>query len=351
MKAQTAVEIDGAYGEGGGSVVRIALAVSCLTSQPVAIRNVRGGLRRPGVNVIDTALARALGEATNAEISAQLGDSVLIFAPKKPIGPFRDRIDLNSIAKGSQPGSAVLILQSMFVPLARAGAVSRFSCRGGTHVPFAPTYEYFRAVTLPAMARLGIVAFPNMDSAGFSPRGGGELQLEIEPSCFNGFKLQNRGALKSVKAFVVASELPEGVSKRGAETLQELAHKNGMQISIDIARPRASSPGAAVTCAAIYENGFGGSQCIGQRGKRMEEVSEEAFYELVNWMNQDATTDEFLADQLVLPAALSGEECEFTTSCVTSTLTTSAWVIKQFMPAKITILGKEGSPGEVKIVP
>src|SRR5438477_5852747 len=201
-----AVEIDGAHGEGGGSVVRIALAVASLTGQAVAIRNVRGALRRPGVNAIDAALARALGETTDAEISAQLGDDVLLFAPKKPLGPLRDRVDLNAIAKGSQPGSAALILQSLLVPLARAGAVSHLTCRGGTHVPYSPTYEYFRAVTLPAMARAGIAAFPSMESAGYPPRGGGEVSIEIEPSAFCGFKLEERGPLQMAKAFVVTSE-------------------------------------------------------------------------------------------------------------------------------------------------
>lgn len=349
MHSAAAVEIDGAHGEGGGSVIRTALSVSCLTGQPVAIRNVRGALRRPGVNAIDVALARALGEATGAEVSSQLGDDVLLFAPKRPVQALRERVDLNAIAKGAQPGSAPLILQTLLAPLSRAGAISSLSCRGGTHVPFSPTFEYFRAVSLPALARAGIVAFPSMESAGYPPRGGGEVNMEVEPSALNGFSFENRGELKSVKAFVVTSELPEAVSRRGAERLHELAKKNELELGVDIIRPRASSPGAAVTCAAIYSDGFGGSQSIGQRGKPMEEVAEEAFFELLHWLNAKETTDEFLADQLVLPGAFSQEECFFTTSRISPTLTTTAWVIKQFMPAKITILGKEGEPGEIRI--
>jgi len=344
-----AVEIDGCYGEGGGSVVRTALAVSALTGQPVAIRNVRGGLRRPGVNPIDVALARALGESTGAEFSAQLGDEALLFTPAHDVRPFRDRVDLNAIAKGAQPGSAAIIFQGLLVPLVRAGGISRLETRGGTHVPFSPTYEYFRAVTLPAFARAGIVAFPTMEVAGYAPRGGGEVQLEIEPSSLNGFSFEQRGALRSLKAFIVASELPESVSKRGAERVQELARKNDMDITVEVLRPRSPSPGAAVTMAAVFDDGFGGSQCLGQRGKPMEEVAEEAFFEGVMWLNGKATTDEFLADQLLLPAALCQEPCSYSTSCITVTLLTTAWVIKQFMPAKITILGSEGGPGEINV--
>lgn len=36
------VELDGAQGEGGGQLVRVAIGLAALTSQPVKITNVRG---------------------------------------------------------------------------------------------------------------------------------------------------------------------------------------------------------------------------------------------------------------------------------------------------------------------
>src|SRR5687768_2150018 len=199
----TAVVVDGAYGEGGGSVVRTALAVSSLTGQALEIRNVRGGLRRTGVAPIDTAIASALGVATRAEVSARVGDEILRFAPKQQIQPFRENIDLNELAAGTQPGSAVLTLQTVMTPLARAGGMSHITCRGGTHIPFAPTYEYFRSVTLPAMAQAGVVGVSSMSAAGYPPRGGGLVDLEIEPSALNGFEWSVRGEMQQCKAFVV----------------------------------------------------------------------------------------------------------------------------------------------------
>jgi RNA 3'-terminal phosphate cyclase (ATP) len=345
------VEIDGTHGEGGGSVVRTALAMSSLTGQAVAIRNVRGGLRKPGVNSVDCAIATILGLATSAEISAGLGDDVILFAPRKQLSPYRDRIDLNQLAKGSQPGSAPLILQSVLAPLARAGGVSRVSCRGGTHVPFAPTYDYIRMVTLQAMTQLGIYAAASIESAGYSHRGGGEVSLEIEPSQLNGFDFTKRGEMISLRAAVVISELPEVVGLRGVKRIEENAKRQGLEIKCDMIKLRSSTPGAAVTIAAEFEAGYGGSQSLGERGKPMEEVADEALFELIEWLNSEAGTDEFLSDQILLPAVMSREPCSFTTSRITATLTTTAWVIKQFMPAKITIIGKEGEAGEVTISP
>jgi RNA 3'-terminal phosphate cyclase (ATP) len=226
--------------------------------------------------------------------------------------------------------------------------MSYISCKGGTHVPFAPTYEYFRSVTLPAMALAGVVGVTSMSSAGYPPKGGGVVDLEIEPSALNGFEWDSRGEMVACKAFVVGSELPDVVLKRGVSHLNNLCKKDALAMDIESVKPSSRAPGAAVTCIAIFERGFAGYQSIGERGKPMETVCEEAYSDLMVWLNGDATVDEFLADQMLVPAAFAGEKCCFKTQRITPTLTTAAWVIKQFMPAKITILGKEGEPGTVK---
>lgn len=42
------IEIDGRTGEGGGQVVRVAVALAALTTQPVRITNVRGNRKGGG---------------------------------------------------------------------------------------------------------------------------------------------------------------------------------------------------------------------------------------------------------------------------------------------------------------
>ena len=54
MKPAKPIEIDGRTGEGGGQLVRIAVALAAVASQPVRITNVRGnreGPRGGGKNV------------------------------------------------------------------------------------------------------------------------------------------------------------------------------------------------------------------------------------------------------------------------------------------------------------
>lgn len=351
MHRATAIQIDGSHGEGGGSIIRTALGMASLTGQAVSVYNARGGLRKSGTNSVDMAIAHILAQATKADVVVKLGGESLHFAPKQRLGAVRERVDMGRIAKGSHSGSAVLILQSLMTPLARAGAMSRVVCRGGTHVPFSPTYEYFRLVTLRAMAKMGIYAVSSIESAGYNLRSSGEITLEVEPSVFNGIDFTRRGSEKGLHAVIVTSELPETVGLRGVARCNELSRKDGLNVRTEFMKLRSSTPGAAVTLAAEFEHGFGGAQSLGERGKPIEEVVEEAYYAFVHWLNGEHGTDEFLADQLLLPAVFSGSPCAYTTSRITSTLLTTAWVIKQMMPARITILGEEGEPGEVRISP
>ncbi|RMG22531.1 MAG: RNA 3'-phosphate cyclase [Armatimonadetes bacterium] len=343
------LEIDGSHGEGGGSIVRAALSVSALTGKPVRIYNVRGGLRKPGANVVDLALLRILGSCTEAHIQCRYGDTDIFFAPKRQLRPFRDRFDLSNLAKGSAPGSVPLILQTVLVPLSRAGRISTVTLKGGTHVPYSPTYEYFENVALKAFEELGVYAWPSLTAAGYSPAGGGEVSLEIEPSQLNGFDFREPGALKSIHAWIVTSELPEHVRKRGVERLERLAHRDGLDIKIRALKPHASSPGAAVTIGAYMDAGYGGGQSLGHRGKPMEQVVEEAYEDFLEYLDSGCGVDRYLADHLVLPACLCHEPAVFTTARITSTLLTVAWVVKQFMPVRLTVHGKENESGEIRV--
>ncbi|MCK4486170.1 MAG: hypothetical protein KAU38_05325 [Desulfobacterales bacterium] len=43
------MEIDGNYGEGGGQILRTALALAAILQRPVEIRNIRAGRKKPGL--------------------------------------------------------------------------------------------------------------------------------------------------------------------------------------------------------------------------------------------------------------------------------------------------------------
>ena len=107
--------------------------------------------------------------------------------------------------------------------------------------------------------------------------------------------------------------------------------------------------GATVTVWAEFENGFGGGTAALKREGTIEEAAEGAFHRFFEWFSGDATVDAFLADQLLLVALQAEGRTVFKTPVETRRLLTMAWVVRQFMPIHITVLGREGEPGTVTI--
>ena len=85
MREQTAVVVlDGSQGEGGGAMVRTALAMAALTEQAVLIESVRGGTSHAGVDAEDVVFGGALAKSCEAEVSGlELGSSTIRFSPKR----------------------------------------------------------------------------------------------------------------------------------------------------------------------------------------------------------------------------------------------------------------------------
>src|SRR5262245_31691523 len=125
------VEIDGSTGEGGGQVLRTALAMSLATGQPFRIDNIRARRKKAGLlrqHLTAVQAATAVGDA-HVEGDA-LGSGTLTFTPRTV------KAGNYSFAVGSA-GSATLVLQTVLPPLALASGSSTLSLEGGTHNPWA----------------------------------------------------------------------------------------------------------------------------------------------------------------------------------------------------------------------
>ncbi len=62
------IEIDGSIGEGGGQVLRTALALSTLTQQPFHIYNIRKNRPQPGLKAQHLTAVEALKQLCNAGV-------------------------------------------------------------------------------------------------------------------------------------------------------------------------------------------------------------------------------------------------------------------------------------------
>jgi RNA 3'-terminal phosphate cyclase (ATP) len=185
--------------------------------------------------------------------------------------------------------------------------------------------------------------------AGFGFAAQGEVLLEIEPSQTHALHWMSRGRTQLVAGVFSYSGLSDSILERGVDHAERMAKALGIDLEIETCEVESRNTGIHLTLWANYENGLGGATMMGARGLRVETLVQTTFERLTEWMASPATIDSYLADQMLLPAVVAEGPTKVKVSEVTRRLKTMIWVIKQFMPIHITLVGDEGMPGELTI--
>lgn len=344
------IVINGAHGEGGGALLRTALAMAALTQQPVRLHGIRGAMRKPGLNSEDLTVVAALAASCRADVKGDdLESKELHFEPTTSPRPLESKFDVGVFEKGFVPGGGPVILESLLPVLIRAGAYSHLTVAAETHGQNTLGYDSFERVSLAAHRAQGVYAFPSVSWASFGSGAKGEMTLEIEPSVPLPLQWKDRGELVSCHGQVSYSDVSPDIAERGVKHIRSIFESRGHEAEVDAVPFRSRGSGISVTVWAEFERGLGSGTMNGQRGVKMEAVVDSAFRAFDEWFTSDATVDSYLADQLLLIAAQGDGKSVFTTPRVTRRLVTMSWVIKQFMPVHITIKGEEGYPGTVTV--
>ncbi len=344
------IEIDGSFGEGGGQILRTALSLSCLRGEPFRIVNIRKGRRRPGLMPQHIASVRAAQAICGARVEGDREGSVeLVFSPGEVTAG-----DI-ALAVGTA-GSALLVLQTILPPLLFAREKSAVTIRGGTHVPFSPSYHYAACVLLPMLRRLGAEASIAIESYGFYPRGGGEIRAEIVPA--KGIRplcLPERGKILSVTGWSAAGNLPLSIARRQRDAARKtLASRMGdgaFPVDIGILSVPTPGQGTFLFLTVETEHCVAGFSSLGARGKRAETVGEEAAASLAAHCETGTSLDPYLPDQLALYLAMCGKDSTFSTSRLTNHLVTNIETIRMFQPFRCSLEGEVGMAGAARIGP
>ncbi|MFH1307103.1 MAG: RNA 3'-terminal phosphate cyclase, partial [Candidatus Micrarchaeota archaeon] len=131
------VQINGSYGEGGGQILRTSLALSAVLQKPLKITNIRANRPKPGLSHQHLCVVDSLSKLTGAKVSgATLKSQTLEFSPMHPPEGGKYIFDIKTA------GSTILLAQALLPALIFAKNESNLILRGGTHVPFAPSYDY-----------------------------------------------------------------------------------------------------------------------------------------------------------------------------------------------------------------
>jgi len=291
--------IDGSLGEGGGQILRSALALSLLTTTPFRIVGIRARRSRPGLmrqHLVAVNAATAVGSAT--VIGAEIGSTELTFEPQAIQGG-----DYQFSIGGA--GSTTLVFQTVLCPLLLgAASPSTLSFEGGTHNPMAPPFDFLELAFLPILARLGARIETAFYRHGFYPAGGGKWSVTIHPTpALERLELLQRGEIRAERACALIAQLPPAVSLRELEVLSARLGWDAARCRPHVVQ-RSQGPGnalvAIVECERITEviTGFG------ERGVSGESIAEAVARETTRYLSADVPVGEHLADQLLLPLAL-----------------------------------------------
>jgi RNA 3'-terminal phosphate cyclase (ATP) len=336
------IEIDGASGEGGGQVLRSALALSLVTGTPFRIAAIRAGRKRPGLMRQHLTAVKAAAEIGGARVEgAEVGSRALRFEP----GPTRAGDYRFSVGTA---GSATLVFQTVFPALALASRRSIVTVEGGTHNPMAPPFDFLSRSFLPLVERMGARSTAVLDRPGFYPAGGGRFTVTVEPAQgFGRLELVDRGEVLTRRATAVVALLAGSIAERELKAVRE---RLGWDASVCQVRSvdSAAGPGNVVSVEVESEHVTELFTAFGERGVSAERVGESVADEVREYLAAGVPVGRHLADQLLLPMALGGGG-RFRTVRPSSHTTTHIALLRAFLGSEIRVREVGGDAWEVEV--
>ncbi len=332
------ITIDGSLGEGGGQILRTSLALSLVTGEPVRLRRIRAGRRKPGLRRQHLTCVQAAAEISGAAVAGDsLGAMELTFRPG-PVRPGR-----YTFAVGTA-GSATLVFQTVLPALLvatgveRAAAPSALILEGGTHNPMAPPFDFLARSFLPVVCRMGAQVEASLTRPGFFPAGGGRFEVRVVPPSsgrISALELLDRGPLRSRTARALVSGLPRSIGERELEQISRRLGWPVAELSVEqVPEPR--GPGNALLCELEHEHVTAVFSSFGQKGVRAERVADEAIGQIQRYEQSSAPVCRHLADQLLIPLALA-RGGTFRTLALTRHTRTNLDVVQRFMDVTFTL--------------
>lgn len=328
--------IDGAHGEGGGSIVRIGMGLALLDQRPITITDLRKNRDKPGLKTQHLVGARALAKLCNGTLQGdQLGSTEISFSPSSEI-----RSSLTADIKTA--GSVGLFLQGLALGACspRDHPIEVTITGGGTFGLWAPSTSYLEHITYPLLRRMGLKILITVERQGFYPKGGARTRVQIESSHLPliPIDLTEMGKIEGVAGVITVSQ--ELQKPRVGERIQKsvegriLAKIGQVPIEIDVIYCQSSSVGVGVDLWANTTTGARpcAGTFLGKKGVSSEEVGRKTADALCALLQNSIPVDEYLADQLIPYAALAEGESHLRAPVLSMHAETNLWLLHQFFP-------------------
>ncbi len=331
------LEIDGSYGEGGGQILRTAVAFSIILGIPIRVSKIREGRENPGLRQQHVSVLRILREVCDGRLEgADLGSSTITFSPGV-VEAMSMKTDLRTAA------SITLVLQAVVPAASLSGSSLEIRLEGGTDVPWSPTLDYFATVVVPALRLMGVGCRLEASRRGYYPKGGGRVDARVE-SCpkVKAVDLVEREANPAAKIVSRCGRLPVHVAERQAQAAKSYLEGHRIEVGgASVSQETSESPGSSILVSAVGGNCFLGSDSIGARGKAAETVGTEAAREFAAAYQTGASVDAHLSDTIAPFLCLSESDSRILLPHVSEHLKTSLYVAKLFTSCSYDFILRE----------
>jgi RNA 3'-phosphate cyclase len=323
------LEINGSYGEGGGQILRNAVALSTVIKKPIKIKNIRVNRPNPGIKAQHYVAIKSIQELCDAETKGlEIGSSKLTFIP----GDFKGgdyKFDIGTA------GSITLVFQALILASLKSDTKTNIRLTGGTDVKWSPTWDYFQHVFIPIIKKTGISVDTQLIKRGYYPRGGGEAVITIGPvSEIKPLQLDKETQFSLVKGMVQIAQLSDNISTRIKNAAIKTLIKGDLKPDIKIEQNSSLSPGTSITLWAESNDIILGSTVLGERGLPSEEIGNNAATNLLNEIKSNSTLDIHAFDQLLPYMAIAQGVSSCIVKKISSHAQTNMWLIKRLLDTK-----------------
>lgn len=319
------LSIDGSYGEGGGQIVRTAVALSVLTNTPIQITNIRANRPIPGLRPQHYTAVSCVQSMCHAKTEGlSVGSSTLTFTPGT-ITPGSYSFDVGTA------GSITLVFQTCLLSALRATAPITIRLKGGTDVRWAPSWDYFAHVFVPLIQKIGIKTDVQLHSRGYYPAGGGEAVLTIHPiEKLRPFQVIGPQTFSEIRGIINIANLPDHISTRMKHAAMKTALKHHLQAFIEVDAVTSTSSGTGIVMWSGTEETILGADALGEKGVSAEKIGENAITQLVQEIASGATVDHHAIDQLLPYFAYAPNGSACLVRELSNHANTHMWLLKQF---------------------